>query len=85
MPIENEMLHGTLPRSGGLRQQARLRPAPIARIRQERTVLLPLSEHWGWGEWDAGPRLWTEIQARRGEGGETDRRPVSAVPRPDPG
>ncbi|MGO8928041.1 MAG: hypothetical protein ACLQU3_14310 [Limisphaerales bacterium] len=75
MIIENEMVHGSLPRARGSRFQPQSRRVRSARRSVQTTNPLPRPEQAGWGEWDASARLYEEIQARRPEAGETERPP----------
>ncbi|MEY2429687.1 MAG: hypothetical protein QOJ40_2572 [Verrucomicrobiota bacterium] len=70
--IENEMIHGRLPRLRNPRQQSRLRSAHCPEV-----GINPLSfpEHEGWGEWDVSARFYKESQTRREKTGEPDRWP----------
>ncbi len=70
--IENEMVHGRLPRGGGYSQRPRFRPTRSARPPDEQPAPLPLPEQRGVGEWDTGYRLWKEEQMRRREAGKRE-------------
>ena len=73
--ITDEMIHGSLPRSGGARPQRQFRA--VRRVRRPHQGPSPLHqrEQQGWGEWDASARLFEEIRMRCREAGETYRPP----------
>jgi hypothetical protein len=73
--IADEMIHGTLPPSGGIRPQPQFRPVRGARRPHPRPSPLPLREQQGSGEWDESARQFEEIQRRCREAGETHRPP----------
>ena len=73
--ITDEMIHGSLPRSGGSRQPRRFRSVRGANRPHQRPGLLPLPEHQHWGAWDIGAQLYNQMQARLREAGETYRPP----------
>src|ERR1039458_9914933 len=73
--ITDEMIHGSLPRSGGSRQPRRFRSIRGVNRPNQRPEPLPLPEQQHCGEWDIGARLYNQMQARLREAGETDRPP----------
>ncbi len=73
--ITDEMIHGSLPRSVGSRQQPQFRSVRRARHPHQRPRAFPLREQVGWGEWDASAQLYGEIQRRGHAAGETYRPP----------
>jgi len=73
--ITDEMIHGSLPRSSGARQHPRFRSVRSVRRPRQQPQPLPVTEHPGWGEWEASARLWEEMQRGRPEAGETYRPP----------
>ena len=75
MIIENEMIHGCLPRSGGSRQQPQFRSVRSAQRPHEPPRPLPRPEHQRWGDWDTSAQFYKETQMRCEEAGETYRPP----------
>jgi hypothetical protein len=73
--ITDEMIHGSLPRSAGSRQQRRFCSIRSARRPQQGPSPLQPPAQQGWGEWDASARQFEEIQRRCHEAGETYRPP----------
>ena len=73
--VTDEMIHGSLPRSGGSRQQQRFRSVRGANRPHQRPEPLPLPERQHWGAWDIDARLYTQMQERLREAGETYRPP----------
>ena len=73
--IADEIIHGSLPHSGGPHQQPQFRSVRSARPPDQRLSPFALHEQQGWGEWDASVRLYEDIQMRRSEAGEKDRPP----------
>jgi len=75
MIIENEMIHGSLPRSAGIRRQPRSRSVWSARRSLQRPSPHMPPGQQGWGEWDTGPRIFNEMQERLRQAGKTYRPP----------
>ena len=73
--ITDEMIHGSLPRSGGARPQRQFRSVRRVRRPYLQPSPLPLCEQQGSGEWDASARQFEELQRRCHEAGETYRPP----------
>ena len=75
MTIENEMIHGCLPRSRGSLPRQHSRSVRSARRRGGPSRPLPLPENPGLSEWDAGARDYKEMVERCEQAGKTYRPP----------